>query len=372
MKLIKTVKCKLEVNDLETKAILETMFRFTQACNDALVIAKERKIWNRYKLHHLCYYQLKERYNLTASYVIRAIARVCMKRKRKPKAFKSGFLDLDKDLFRFIEKKEEISLSTIRGRLKIKLALGNFQRGLLKNQKPKSAILVYQKSKKVFYINFVLEREVEVPVGNNPIGVDRGIYNLATTSNGLKFPGKEVKHIRNRYSNLRRSLQSKGTKGAKRILKRLSGKENRWMSSINHMISRRIVDSCKSGDVLVLENLKLIRDRIRIAKKQRLIHHSWAFGQLESFINYKAAEKGIPVVFVNPKYTSQHCPSCGYVKPSNRKAHLFSCKSCGYTGNSDIVASLNIAEVFRTLCDGIPSTIPKAEVVQPLFASSTL
>lgn len=361
MKLIKTVKCKLEVNNLETKAILETMSRFTQACNDALAIAKERKTWNKYKLQHLCYHQLKERYNLTANYIIRAIARVCMKRKRKPKIFKSGFLDLDKHLFRFIEKKEEISLSTIQGRMKIKLALGNFQRGLLKNQKPTSAMLFYQKSKKVFYINFVLEKEIKVPIGNNPVGVDRGIYNLATTSNGLKFSGKEVKHIHNCYSNLRRSLQSKGTKGAKRILKRLSGKENRWMSSINHMISRRIVDSCKSGDILVLENLKFIRDKIRIAKKQRLIHHSWAFEQLENFIKYKALEKSIPVVFVDPKYTSQCCPSCGCIKPSNRKAHLFSCKSCGYTGNSDMVASLNIAEVFRALSDGVLSITPEAE-----------
>lgn len=369
MKLVKTVKCKLEVSKQEKESILETISKFTQACNDALQIAKENNLWNKFKLHHLCYYQLKERYKLTANYVCRAIARVCVKRKRRPTIFKGGSLDLDKDLFRFIEKKESISLATVNGRLKIKLSLGNFQRGLLKNQKPTSATLIYQKSKKIFYINFVLEKEVIIPSGSNPIGCDRGIYNLATTSSGLKFSGKQVKHIRNRYSKLRQSLQSKGTKGAKRLLKRLSGKEQRWMTNINHTTSMRIVDSCKSGDVLVLEDLKYIRDRVRLQRKQRLIHHSWAFGQLGSFIEYKALERGIPVVYVDPRYTSQRCPACKHVERSNRNGHRFSCKNCGYIGNADIVASFNIRQVYLdTLADGLQSISPK---VTPSFSSGS-
>lgn len=176
MKLIKTVKCKLEVSTQEREAILETISKFTSACNDALDIAREQKIWNKYKLHHLCYYKLKERYGLTANYIIRAIARVCTKRQRRPKSFKIGSLDLDKDLFRFIERGELISLSTVQGRLKIKLAIGNFQRGLLKGQKPTSATLVYQRSsQKAFYINFVLEKEVQVPIGSNPVTEKRFI-----------------------------------------------------------------------------------------------------------------------------------------------------------------------------------------------------
>lgn len=360
MKLIKTVKCKLEVNAQEQEAILETISRFTSACNDALAIAREQKIWNKFKLQYLCYYPLKERYSLTANYVVRAIARVCVKRQRRPTSFKGGSLDLDKNLFRFIERRELVSLATVQGRLKIKLAIGNFQRGLLKGQKPTSATLIYQKSRKTFYINFVLEREVQVPIGSNPIGVDRGIHNLAVTSNGLKFSGKQVMHIRKHYSKLRQSLQSKGTEGAKKLLKRLSGKERRWMTNLNHVISRRIVDSCKPGDVLVLEDLKHIRDRIRLAKKQRLIHHSWSFGQLGDFISYKALERGIPAVYVDPRHTSQRCPRCHHITKANRKGHRFSCKSCGYVDHADQVASFNIAEVFRALSDGLLSTSPKA------------
>lgn len=360
MKLIKTVKCKLEVSTQEREAILETISRFTSACNDALAIAREQKVWNKYKLQHLCYYPLKERYNLTANYVVRVIARVCAKRQRRPTIFKGGSLDLDRHLFRFIERGELISLSTIQGRLKIKLAMGNFQRGLLKEQKPTSATLIYQKSRKTFYVNFVLEKEVQVPLGSNPIGIDRGIHNLACTSNGLKFSGKQAIHIRKHYSNLRQSLQSKGTEGAKKLLKRLSGKERRWMANINYIISRRIVDACKPGDILVLEDLKFIRDRMRLRKKQRLIHHSWAFGQLGDFISYKALERGIPVAQVDPKHTSQKCPQCHHIDKANRNSHRFSCKSCGYVSHADQIASFNIAEVFRTLSDGLSSTSPEA------------
>ena len=367
MKLVKTVKCKLKVNQEQNDILKETLNRFACACNDILKISLENKTTNKVKLQHLCYHQIKKRYNLPANLAIRAIARVSVKRKgkKKTKFFKAISLDLDQRIFSFKEYDMTVSISSCAGRLKgLKLAVGNYQLGLLKGQNPASAILVYNKRKKCFYIHIVLEKPVETPFGNNPIGIDRGIYNLATTSNGLKFSGKQVKHIRKHYSKLRQSLQTRGTKGSKKLLRRLSGKEQRWMKNINHTISRRIVDSCKSGNVLVLEDLKYIRDRIRLARKQRLIAHSWAFGQLGSFLEYKALEKGIPVVYVDPHYTSQRCPVCNHIERSNRNKHRFSCKKCAYIGNADIVASLNIRQVYLdTLADGLCNQAPNQHEV---------
>jgi putative transposase len=362
MKLVKTVKCKLEVSQEQNDILKETLNRFACACNDILKISLENKTTNKVKLQHLCYKEIKERYHLPANLVIRAIARIAVKRKGKKKGnfFKANSLDLDQRVFSFKEFDMTVSIASYAGRLKgIKLSIGNYQFGLLKGQNPTSATLIYNKSKKCFYIHTILEKPVETPFGNNPIGCDRGIYNLATTSNGLKFSGKQAKHIRKHYSKLRQSLQSKGTKGTKRLLKRLSGKEQRWMKNINHIISRRIVDSCKSNDVLVLEDLKYIRDRIRLARKQRLIAHSWAFGQLSFFLEYKALEKGIPIVYVDPRYTSQRCPICNHIERSNRNSHRFSCKKCGYIGNADIVASINIRQAYLdTLSDGLCNQAP--------------
>lgn len=355
MKLVKTVKCKLQVNGEEKQIILETINRFTQACNDILSIAKEKKIWNRYKLHHFCYYPLKEKYKLTANYVIRAIARVTRKRRRKPKSFKTHSLDLDKDLFRFIEKKESVSLATVNGRLKLKLKIGNYQRALLKGQKPTAATLIYQKPKKAFYINFVLEKEIKTPFGTKPVGIDLGINNLAITSNGLKFSGKKAQHIRRHYQKVRSSLQAKGTKSTKRTLIRLSGKERRWMTDLNHNVSRRIVESLKAGEYIVLEKLKGIR-KTRTRKKQKHALNSWAFRQLQSFIEYKALEKGILVAYVDPRNTSKLCSRCQ--KIGKRVSHLFSC-SCGYRNHADFNASYNISLRGNALSDGLSSTSPE-------------
>lgn len=166
MKLIKTCKCKIQTSPEEREILLETLNKFACACNDILKIARETKTFNQYRLHHKTYHLIKDRYNLQANLVVRAIARVAQKRKRRPKSFKANSIDLDMRTFTLIfrpkELIERVSISTIKGRLKLNLLLGNYQRHLLKGQNPKMATLVYQKSKKVFYINFTLEKEVMV------------------------------------------------------------------------------------------------------------------------------------------------------------------------------------------------------------------
>lgn len=356
MKLIKTVKCKLQV-DTETADILrETLSRFAKCCNDILAISKEYKTSNKVKLQHLCYYNLKAKYQLQANLIIRAIARVAtaLKGKRPPKQFRPTSMSLDARTFNFIEPKEEISISTHAGRKHIKLAIGNFQRGLLKGQKPKAATLSYNRNKKVFYINITLEKEVIVPAGGNPVGIDRGLYNIATTSNGQKFSGKAVMHTRKHYAHLRQRLQAKGTKSAKRRLRRLSGKESRWMRDTNHCISKSIVNNCKPGDMIVMEELTHIGDRIRAARKQRQILHSWAFFQLQQFIEYKANEAGIPVVYIDPRYTSQRCSRCGEI--GIRRKHNFWCPYCDHNNHADFNAAYNIRKVSLALSDGLSST----------------
>ncbi|MGI9951375.1 transposase [Moorellaceae bacterium AZ2] len=367
MKLVKTVKCKLQVDNEQAAILLETLQRFANACNDILRVSQENRTTNKVKLQHLCYRRIKEKYGLQANLVIRAIARVAeaAKKKRKlskPRKFKPTSMSLDQRTFSFNEKRWEVSVSTVGGRLKLPLAIGNFQRGLLAGQKPTSATLCYNKRTKEFYINIVVNREVPFTPGNgNVIGVDRGIYNLATTSSGLKFSGRQAMHVRKRYARLRQALQTKGTKGAKRLLKRLSGKERRWMADLNHRIAKAIVDSCKPGDVIVMEDLRYIRERIRAAKEQRLLQHSWTFGQLGKFIEYKATERGIAVAYVDPRHTSQRCPKCGSTNRSNRHGHLFCCTSCGFAGHADIVAAANIRQVYlETLADGPPSVGPEA------------
>ena len=359
-KLTKTVKCKLVLNDMQFNSVKNTLAAFNNACNDILKISAENRTKNKFRIQKLCYHDIKNRYRLPANLVVRAIARVSAS--KKPKTFNGLSFDLDARTFSF--KNMKASMSSISGRLKgIPIDIGDYQRNMLDGKpRPLSAKIVYNKKHKCFFIHIAVDYIVKdiVPSGNI-IGIDRGVYNIAYTTGELKFSGKQVMHKRKQNIKIRASLQAKGTKGSKKLLKRLGGKEKRWMTDVNHNISRQIADNAGNGDMLILEDLKYIRERLRLAKKQRTIVHSWAFAQLQAFIEYKSLEKGAVVVYVDPRYTSQRCSECGFVHRSNRNSHKFICKACGYTANADYNASRNIRQVYLdTLADGVMSKTPKA------------
>lgn len=362
MKLTKTVSCKLDTTAEQFEALRATFDSFADACDYVLKVSKENHTTNKVKLQHLCYRDIREKYSLTANLAIRAIARVAesSKRKlRKVRKFKPTSVSYDQRIFSYIPAKEIVSLSTVRGRIKIPLILGNYQRHLLEGQKPTSATVVYRKSKrqKDFYINIVLSNSVPSPMGTNPVGIDLGINNIATTSNGIRFSGKKAMHIRKHYADLRASLQAKGTKGAKKLLRRLSGKESRIIRNLNHIISKRIVEEVNPDNILVMEDLKHIRKRTKVRKKQRYIQQSWPFSQLQQFIQYKAMEKEINVSFVDPSYSSQTCSRCGQI--GYRNGSLFSCP-CGYHNNADFNASYNLSLRHNGPGDGLQSISPEA------------
>jgi len=134
------------------------------------------------------------------------------------------------------------------------------------------------------------------------------------------------------------------TKSAKRHLRKISGKEKRFKADINHKISKSIIESLNPGDTLVLEDLTGIRAK-RLRKEVRILINNWSFYQLEQFLTYKANAKGIGIIKVEAKYTSQTCSKCGHCARANRKTQaLFVCKQCGYTLNADLNASRNIRD----------------------------
>jgi IS605 OrfB family transposase len=287
---------------------------------------------------------------LTANYVVRAIARVCStfgRGKEPPKQFKPTSLDLDVRLMAYHPHDELVSISTIRGRRKIRLKVGQYQRQQLQGQKPKAATLNFDERTNKFYINLVIEIEAPDPGGDSPLGVDRGIKRIASTSEGKHYSGRKLNRTRERYARTRASLQT--TKAQRpgtnvyRVLKRLSRRERRFQKDTNHIISKQIVQRAKETNAyIVLEKLERIRERTaHKGKDHRRRMGRWAFFQLETFIQYKAEAAGVPVVFVNPAYTSQRCPACGSL--GSRRKHKFVCKSCGYAGDADTVGALNIA-----------------------------
>ncbi|MFC6557092.1 RNA-guided endonuclease TnpB family protein, partial [Nonomuraea cavernae] len=113
--------------------------------------------------------------------------------------------------------------------------------------------------------------DVPVRAPDGFTGVDLGIANIATTSDGVRHSGKTLNAVRHRHRELRRCPQAKATKSAKRLLRKRRRKEARFAADINHTIARRIVtEAARTGRGIALEDLQGIRDRVRLRKPQRV------------------------------------------------------------------------------------------------------
>jgi IS605 OrfB family transposase len=199
----------------------------------------------------------------------------------------------------------------------------------------------------VYYLHITKSREAvsEGEPDGRTLGVDLGIVNLATDSDGEHFTGKIIHLIRSRYHLRRQRLQKINTKNAKRRLRQMRRCESRFQSNTNYMISKRLVQkaavSCKAID---LEDLSGIHERTTVRHERRYERHSWAFFQLRQYISYKAAQSGILVRLVDPRNTSRASSACGHCEKANRKSQSeFLCQRCDFAANAGYNAALNIS-----------------------------
>jgi putative transposase len=351
MKLIRTAKIKLNISADE---ILPTMQAYTKAFNLVSAVGFEDKDKNGVSLHKKTYRTVREYLPSQLAISSRmkateALASVFTRTKNKKygscPVSKLCSIRYDANSYSLFLDKKIVSLLTIGSRKRITLDIPQYYQEMFLEWKHTSADLCIRKNKVYLHISF--EKEIEnTPSTNNLIGIDRGINNLAVSSNNRFFGGGIIKKQVRKYQRQRSALQSKGTKSAKRHLGRLRRREQRFRADINHQISKQIIQSLNPGDTIVLEDLTGIRNK-RLRKEQRTMLNSWSYFQLEQFLIYKGAAKGISIVYIDARYTSQRCSSCGFICRSNRKQHLFCCKQCGFRLNADLNGSRNIVIKHR-------------------------
>ena len=349
MQTVRTVVCKLAPTPEQVVEIDATLQAFARACDHIATVSKREGTTNKVVLQHACYKEVRSLFGLSSNLAIRAIARVCAALKVPEKAdsrFDPTSIDYDARIFSFRESDWTFSLTLLNSRQRLASKLGDRQRAMLKGQHPTSATLVKRRDGGFYLHVQICDEAPEPDAVTDHLGVDLGIANIATDSDGTVHSGKPVDDVRRKHNLQRKRLQRKGTKGAKKKLVRIGRKESRFRRHQNHVISRRIVDTAKrTGRGISLEKLKGIRDRIRARGGDAFNRLSgWAFAQLAGFIAYKALMAGVPVVYVNPRNTSRTCARCGHCAKSNRKSQeKFLCKSCGHTANADENAAKNIA-----------------------------
>jgi IS605 OrfB family transposase len=352
MKQTLALACKLQPTPEQVTKIEATLKAFADACDYANQNVKPT-ILNKRVIQALAYDQLRSQFGLSANLAIRACGRVAANRKtaklkgREVKAFKPTSADYDARIFAFREKDWTVSLTLVGGREHIKLALGNYQTGKLSGRTPTSAQLCKHRDG-LYYLHIQLTNTAPEPTKSGKvIGVDFGRRDIAVTSNEDKWDGKQIKDARDKFSKVRSSLQAKGTKGAKRALKRLSGRERKYQSWLNHTISRAIIrDALSSNAAIAIENLTGIRERTNSKprnKTERRRSNNWAFYQLRQFLEYKGIQSGIEVFAVPPAYTSQTCHQCLHI--GLRSDKVFRCGNCSWHGDAD----LNAANVISLL-----------------------
>lgn len=345
MKLIAQVKLLPDPDQYD--ALTRTLEQVNAAANHISRYAWHNRVFRQYDLHHALYYEVRETFGLTAQVVVRVLAKVADAYKldrKNARTFKPhGSIAYDKRILSWKLDARTVSIWTVNGRETIPFVAGEHHLALLATMQGE-ADLVYRRGS--FYLYQTCEVD-EPPTDevDEFLGVDLGVVNLATDSDGETYSSRAVNNVRHRHRRLRAKLQRKGTKSARRRLKKLAGKERRFATRTNHTISKRIVAAAKdTGRGIALEDLKGIRDRVRLRRAQRAALHSWSFHQLRSFLEYKACRAGVPLVTVDPRNTSRECPACGHIDKANRPSQsTFSCVACGFSGLADHIAARNIS-----------------------------
>ncbi len=368
MKSTKTIQ--LKIIDVDND-LVETMKKYSEGMNYVSeVVFQNGKVIPARKLQGLVYNNLRERIGLKSqvscniprqvagSYKTLVEQIKCKKTKWQQLIYTPSSMTLSykRD---YTIKEDSVSITTFSsGRKTYQIQNYDYAKQYFKEPWKFAASKVVKHDNGNYYFHLTVSQEIEEPVieqASTFMGIDVGINYLAVASTTDKkckfFAGGEIKNKRNIYSKMRARLQSKGTLSAKRVMKRLSGKEQRFMKDVNHCISKSIIKFAVQENVSVigLEDLTNIRENTngKLHKKQRYLHNSWAFRQLQSFIEYKAKQVGILVEYVNPEYTSQTCNRCNHISKNNRKGLRFHCEACGFEMNADLNASRNIEHRTR-------------------------
>jgi len=369
LKITKTIQLQLIA---EKTKIYNTITQYLNAMNYISQYATDHKIWNKVKIQQQVYQDIRDRFQLKSQMTINVIRETTSKyngeckknRKRtdkkgnlKPVKFKSHSMRLNYPRDYGFKEDNTISINSIYGRLSVKYKIGHYQQQILDSKEwtVRSSVITIRKDG-IIFLNIAIDKEIQETSFLNKdgvVGVDLGMNFVAVTTDTHGktefYGGGNVKYQRWLHAKHRQEAQSKGTRASKRFLQLISKREQRFVTEQNHIIAKDIVAKAKArfiSPIIAMEDLKGIRQQTYIGKTHRSRINKWAFYQLQQCIEYKALDQEIPIVYIDPAYTSQTCPKCGYKHKSNRnhKLHAFKCKNCGYQSNDDRAASINIRD----------------------------
>lgn len=394
---VKTMKLHIHPDEQAVILFRELTACYSHSCNYiSRYIFQNGYVLNFMKLQEKLYYPLRKEYGLKSQFAISALKTVTARYKTvkeqlsqkpykyrdendkwqyiprtldwltKPVRFKRPQVDLVRNRdYSFVDNRTMLSVNTLGKRVKVSFDVPECFRAYFDGTWSfGTAKLVSLKNEWYFHIPMTKEIpdtfDIQKPA--HVVGIDRGLRFIATTYDETGdcdfFAGKDILKKRSAFLKVRSELQAKGTKSAKRRLKAISGRENRFMTDVNHQLSKALVQRYGSNTLFVLEDLSGVsfeeENLSGHSKEQRNEIRSWAFYQLEQMLTYKAQVCNSKVLKVDAGYTSQRCPKCGRIHKENRKheTHEYICDSCGYRSNDDRVGAMNIYQLGTLYISG--------------------
>jgi len=370
--------------DLPKERFLPLLKMCAEIFNQHVDWALCNQTYNKSRAHHDLYALLRCRYPEVPSALVQTVRDTAMeavkatKFKRCPRQKPTSAL---RDDHRTITLRgQQLTLSCLGKRSRVILPVPEYFREVFETWTFKGATLTYTRRNKQFWVRLVFEttaaRRGKLPPADflsNPqiqegdvLGVDRGLYHLASTSQGQFFSGSRTRGRQRHYLHNRSTLQAKGTRAAKRRLRAMSGREQRFSKDVNHCVSKKLARS-EGMTIFALEDLSGIRNQRR-GKKMNKWLSSWPFSQLEQFLSYKSEALGKRIALVDARYTSQRCSRCGHRSSAKRKKSRFCCGSCGYTCHSDINSAINIRDNY--LLSTASGSVEQVSVNAPYVTSN--
>lgn len=392
--IVKTIKLHLHTDETSASLLEELAVRYASACNEiSQYVFANGFILNFMELQKHLYQRIRDTYRLKAQMAISAFKTVTARYKTvreqlaassykyrddagkwkyiprtlewltKPVRFNRPQADLVRGRdYSFVEDGDILSVNTLGRRIRVSFDRpacfagyfdGTWNFGTAKVVSLNREWYLHIPASKIIPDTFEKEKPSHV------VGIDRGLRFLAVTydedGHTEFYRGCDILAKRDTFRTVRSELQARGTRSSKRALKRISGRENRWMTDVNHQLSKTLIGKYGADTLFVIEDLRGISfDTDSFSKRGRGNIRSWSFYQLEQFLTYKAAAAGSHVLKVPSDYTSQRCPRCGRIHKENRHhaAHEYICDSCGYRSNDDRIGAMNLYELGTLYVSG--------------------
>ena len=360
----RTIRLQLDPSPAQADALAESCRQFTVVFNAVCAYGWQQNEKNGIELHRALYYPLKADYpDLVSDLHVQARVKATEALKTALALHKAGRKvsmphsdacppRYNLHTYRVDWESQTVRMSLVGGRQTIQFRVLDYA-AKYAGGPVDTADLIYHDGGWWLHV-VVTVAAPQVEPSEQVIGVDLGINRPAVTSNNQFLGQQRWKAVEGRYFRLIRALQKKGTKSAKRHLRKLKQRRSRFRKDADHVLSKQIVGSASPGDIIALENLHDIRKRTKQGKrttKQRQAKrriHSWPFASLKAKVEYKAEERGCTVVAVDPRHTSQMCSCCGHTARTNRRSQsMFKCRKCGFHLNADLNAARNIAAKYR-------------------------